>query len=115
MKARIYHNPKCSKSRATLALLEERGIDVDVVEYLSTPVSKQALITLLDKLGLAAKDIVRTSEDAFKASGLSIEADQESLLDLIVEHPEILQRPIVEVGPAARIGRPPEQVLELLG
>lgn len=114
MKSRIYHNPRCSKSRATLALLEERGVDVDIVEYLSTPLSKQALIALLDKLGLAPKDIVRTSEDEFKASGLSIDADEQLLLELIVAHPKILQRPIVEVGSAARIGRPPEQVLELL-
>ena len=114
MKARIYHNPRCSKSRATLALLEARGIDLDVLEYLKTPPSKSQLKTLLTKLGLSARDIVRSAEEEFKASGVAIDASDDTLLDLIVTHPKILQRPIVETDKAARIGRPPEQVLELL-
>ena len=113
MKARIYHNPRCSKSRATLALLEARGIDLEIVEYLRTPPSKATLIGLLEKLELKTRDIVRTSEDAFKSAGLDIGAEDDALLDLICAHPQVLQRPIVEVGAAARIGRPPEQVLEL--
>lgn len=114
MKARIYHNPRCSKSRATLTLLQERDVDLDIVEYLKTPPSKSRLKELLAKLGLGARDIVRTAEEEFKASGVDIQTDDDALLDLIVAHPKILQRPIVEIGPRARIGRPPEQVLELL-
>jgi arsenate reductase (glutaredoxin) len=114
MKVRIYHNPRCSKSRATLALLEERDVDLDVVEYLRDPPTKQALRTLLRKLRLGARDIVRTNEPEFKAAGVPIDAPDDELLDLLVNEPKLIQRPIVEVGARARIGRPPEQVLELL-
>lgn len=113
MKVKIYHNPRCSKSRATLGLLEARGIDPEVVRYLETPPSKADLRRLLDKLGLPVREIVRTSEAEFKAAGLGAEADDEALLDLIVAHPQVLQRPIVEVDEVARIGRPPERVLDL--
>ena len=114
MKPRIYHNPRCSKSRATLALLEDRGIDVDVIEYLRTPLDADALTALLTKLDLTASDIVRTGEDAFKQSGVDLAgADDATIVELIAEQPKIMQRPIVETESAARIGRPPEQVLEL--
>ena len=115
MKARIYHNPRCSKSRATLALLEERDVDVDIVEYLKTPPDLATLKGLLRKLGLSARDIVRSGESAFRESGLTLESPDEALLALIVRHPIVLQRPIVEAGEQARIGRPPEQVLEIIG
>jgi arsenate reductase len=114
MKARIYHNPRCSKSRATLALLEDRGLDIDVVEYLEQPPTKAALKDLLGKLGLAARDIIRSQEAEFRESGLTLDASEDELLDLIVRHPRTLERPIVELGRRARIGRPPEQVLEIL-
>ena len=114
MKPRIYHNPRCSKSRATLALLEERGIDVDVIEYLRTPLDAAALNALLAKLSLAPRDIVRTGEDAFKQSGVDLaSADDATIVELIAEQPKIMQRPIVETDSAARLGRPPEQVLDL--
>lgn len=114
MKARIYHNPRCSKSRATLELLNERGIETDVVEYLRTPPSAAELERVLAKLELPARELVRANEPEFKASGASLDAPDAELLALIAEHPKLLQRPIVEVGDAARIGRPPENVLELL-
>lgn len=113
MKPRIYHNPRCSKSRATLALLEEAGHDVEIVEYLKTPVDKRGLKRLLRKLGVGARDIVRRSEPEFKSAGIGDDASDDELLDLIVEHPGLMQRPIVETETQARIGRPPEQVLEL--
>lgn len=113
MKARIYHNPRCSKSRATLALLEARGIELEIVHYLDDPPSAGRLRELLGKLGVAARDIVRASEDEFRQSGLGPDATEDELLALIEHHPRVLQRPIVETGTAARIGRPPEQVLEL--
>jgi len=114
MKAIIYHNPRCSKSRATLALLEKRKIDLEIIEYLRTPLSTETLQDLLDKLRLKPADIVRTSEPEFQASGMDQDAPDTDLLQLIVEHRNLLQRPIVVVGSQARIGRPPEQVLELL-
>lgn len=114
MKARIYHNPRCSKSRATLALLEARGLELDVVEYLKTPPTAADLEKLLGKLGLSARDIVRRNEPEFESSGTSLDAPEAELLALIGAHPKLLQRPIVEVGRHARIGRPPEAVLELI-
>jgi len=113
MKAKIYHNPRCSKSRATLALLEERGIGAEVVDYLASPPSRGVLRRLVRKLGAPALTMVRTDEPEFQPfKGRTL--DEEQILDLLVAHPRLLQRPIVEVGSKARIGRPPEQVLELL-
>lgn len=114
MKARIYHNPRCSKSRATLALLEARGVDLEIVEYLLDTPSKTALKALLKKLGLPARGLVRSAEPEFKASGLTLDSSEDSLLRLMIEHPKLIERPIVEIGARARIGRPPEQVLEIL-
>ena len=114
MKPRIYHNPRCSKSRATLALLEERGLEPEIVEYLKTPPDAATISKLLRKLGLKARDIVRANEDEFRASGLSLDAPADELIALIARAPKVLQRPIVEVGEHARIGRPPEQVLEII-
>src|SRR5690606_25189270 len=109
LKARIYHNPRCSKSRQTLELLEQRKIDLDIVEYLKTPPTKAELKALLRKLGLRAADIVRTNEPEYREAAPENPTDDE-LLDLIVAHPKLLQRPIVVAGDRARIGRPPEQV-----
>ena len=114
MKARIYHNPRCSKSRATLSLLEERGIEIEVVEYLATPPSPDEIRQLLQRLGLEAADIVRTGEAAFKESGLTRRSPPEELISLMASAPIVIERPIVVVGDSARIGRPPENVLELL-
>jgi arsenate reductase (glutaredoxin) len=113
MKARIYHNPRCSKSRQTLDLLRERGIEPEIVEYLKTPPSKETLRALLGKLHIRAAQLIRSNEPEFKASGLSLDADDDALIDLMIEHPKLIERPIVEHGRRARLGRPPEQVLEL--
>jgi arsenate reductase len=113
VKAKIYHNPRCSKSRATLALLEARKVDLEIVEYLEQPPSRSTLQLLLRKLGMPALALVRTEEPEFRALGGRALSDDE-LLDLLAEQPRLLQRPIVEMGARARIGRPPEQVLELL-
>jgi len=112
---RIYHNPRCSKSRATLALLAEHGIDHEVIEYLQTPLSRTELEQLLTLLGCSAAEIVRFNEAHWKETGLTRDADDAALLDAIVEYPKLLQRPIVIHGDAARIGRPPQAVLELFG
>ena len=114
MKPRIYHNPRCSKSRATLELLRDRGIEPEIIEYLKTPPAAEALRELIDKLGLQPRDIIRTGEAEFKQAGIDLAgADEDTIVALIGDHPNVLQRPIVETARAARIGRPPEQVLEL--
>ena len=114
MKARIYHNPRCSKSRATLALLEQRGLDIEIVEYLKTVPTAGEIRQLLDRLGLEAADILRQGEAAFQASGLDRNSPPEALIALMSQEPIVIERPIVVIGNAARIGRPPERVLELL-
>ena len=114
MKARIYHNPGCSKSRATKALLESEGVELEVIEYLKTPPDAEALSRLLAKLGLRAADLVRTGEAEFKEADIDPSAAAEdTLIELMVNVPRLIERPIVEVEDAARIGRPPERVLEL--
>jgi arsenate reductase len=114
VKAKIYHNPRCSKSRATLALLEQRGVDLDVVEYLENPPSRRTLEILLKKLGLKPRDLIRREEPEFKESGLTLDSSDTELLNLLVALPKLIERPIVEIGDRARIGRPPERILEIL-
>ncbi len=114
MKARIYHNPECSKSRATKALLETKGVELEVIEYLKTPPSGETLEVLVTKLGIAPRDLLRTGEADFKAAGLDLDAaTDEQIVELIADYPRLLQRPIVEIAQAARIGRPPDAVLDL--
>jgi arsenate reductase len=113
MKAKIYHNPRCSKSRATLALLTAKDIDVEIIDYLATPPSRATLRRLLGKLDEPALAMVRTDEPEFRAhAGRSLTDDE--VIDLLASHPRLLQRPIVEIGARARIGRPPERVLEIV-
>ena len=111
----IYHNPRCSKSRQTLELLTRRGIEPDVVEYLKAPLSVLALQTLVQKLGVPVIDIMRTKEPEFKELELSnLEVTDNHLLQAIAKNPILLERPIVVRGDKAVIGRPPENVLELI-
>lgn len=111
----IYHNPRCSKSRQTLQLLEEHGVAPDIVLYLDNPPSKKQLKTLLGQLGMAARDLLRKSEDEYRELGLSDSAlSDEKLLDAMVAHPKLIERPIVVHGVRAVLGRPPENVLALL-
>jgi arsenate reductase len=111
MKARIYHNPRCSKSRAALALLNERGVAVEIVDYIAAPPPRAELAALLQKLGVAPLEMIRRDDPEIAKRAAQ---SPERVLDLLVEHPRALQRPIVEVGARAVIGRPPERVLELL-
>jgi arsenate reductase len=115
MKARIYHNPACSKSRAALALLAARGLEVEIVDYVAHAPSPDTLRALLRKLGVPAIDLVRTNEPEYRGVGERDDgAADDRLLDLLHEHPRLLQRPIVEIGERAVIGRPPERILEIL-
>ena len=111
----IYHNPKCSKSRRTLALLQERVGKPEIVEYLKTPPDAATLGRLLDLLGIEARDLLRTKEDEYEQLGLADKLDdRDALIRAMVEHPILIERPIVVVGAAARLGRPPESVLDIL-
>ncbi len=111
----IYHNPRCSKSRATLALLEQHGITPTIVEYLSAPPDAPALKRLLRMLGLAPRDLMRTNEAAYAELGLGDDGlGEEALIEAMVANPILIERPIVVSGNRAVIGRPPENVLELI-
>jgi arsenate reductase (glutaredoxin) len=115
MSVTIYHNPRCSKSRQTLALLHERDIAPDVVEYLKTPPDAATLALLLDLLGLAPRELMRMKEAEYEASGADDPAlTRDELIALMVRHPKLIERPIVIVDGRAIIGRPPERVLEIL-
>jgi len=112
---RLYHNPRCSKSRGALELLREHGIEPVVVPYLEAPPSAAELRDLLKLLGLPARALLRTGEDEYAALGLEDESLAESaLIDAMVAHPRLIERPILVHGGRAVIGRPPERVLELL-
>lgn len=113
MQPTIYHNPRCSKSRAALALLQEKGIEPLVVEYLKTPPSAEELSRILGLLGLSPRDILRRKEA--REAGLDDPAlDDRTLIDKMVAHPAVIERPIVVAGDRAALGRPPEKVLEIL-
>ncbi len=115
MTIQIYHNPRCSKSRQTLALLEEKGIQPQVVLYLDTPPGTDELKALVAKLGFAsARELMRTKEDEYKAQQLAKVEDEDALLAAMAATPKLIERPIVVNGEQARLGRPPEQVLEIL-
>jgi len=113
-KVTIYHNPRCSKSREALKLLEEQGADVEVVKYLDTPPSKEELKSLLGMLGISARELMRTKEAIYKELGLKDVEDEEKLIEAMVEHPRLIERPIVIKDGKAVIGRPPQKVIELL-
>ena len=111
----IYHNPRCSKSRTTLGLIENSGTTPTIVDYLKIPPSKAELIEILDKLGLGPRDIMRKGEEAYKENQLgNTSLSDDALLDAMVKHPKLIERPIVVKGKQAILGRPPENVLALL-
>ena len=112
MKVMIYHNPKCSKSRQTLALLQEKGIEPKVVEYMNTPLNTADLKSVLSKLGLGPREILRSKEA--KEEGIWRLLDGNDIITAIASHPRAMQRPIVVKGDKAVIGRPPENVLKIL-
>lgn len=110
----IYHNPRCSKSRETLALLEAKGITPEIVRYLETPPNAAQIKTLLRQLGLSARALLRTGEEAYKTLNLAdTHLSEQALIDAMAAHPKLIQRPIVVHGSKAAMGRPPEAVLEL--
>lgn len=111
----IYHNPRCSKSRQTLGLLEEKGIKPEIVLYLEEPPSKSTLKKLLSQLKLTPRELLRTSESAYKEMGLNDPAlSDDALLEAMIREPKLIQRPIVVCKDKAVLGRPPENVLSLI-
>ncbi|MEM7189418.1 MAG: arsenate reductase (glutaredoxin) [Pseudomonadota bacterium] len=111
---RLWHNPRCSKSRAALALLEEAGHQPEVFRYLDTPPDAGTLAALLEKAGLTAAALVRRGEAAWKESGLSADSPEAEIRTAILEHPILIERPILETETTAIVGRPPERVLEII-
>ncbi|MEJ2132926.1 MAG: arsenate reductase (glutaredoxin) [Gammaproteobacteria bacterium] len=111
----IYHNPRCSKSRQTMALLEERGIEPTVVKYLEAPPTAAKLRELLTLLGMTPRELMRKKEAPYQELDLANQALSETaLIDAMVENPILIERPIVEANGKAALGRPPESVLEIL-
>jgi arsenate reductase (glutaredoxin) len=112
---RIYHNPRCSKSRAALTLLQERGVEPEVVEYLKTPPDAAELTALIRLLGLRPRDLLRTGEAEYRELGLDDPSRSEAeIIAAMAAHPRLIERPIVVHAGRARIGRPPERILEIL-
>jgi arsenate reductase len=114
-KITIYHNPRCSKSRETLALLQENGVEPEVVLYLQDPPDAATLKSLLKALGISARELLRTKEDEYKSLKLADAAlKDDDLITIMSAHPKLIERPIVVKGKRAVLGRPPETVLQLL-
>ena len=115
IQATIYHNPRCSKSRETLALLEQQGCDIGVVEYLKNPPTAKEIGDILSKLGLSARELMRTKETEYQALGLADTSLTEiQLIEAMVNTPKLIERPIVLANQRAVIGRAPENVLAIL-
>jgi len=115
MKVTIYHNPRCSKSRQTLELLQSRGIKPEIIEYLKTPPSKSKLKEILKLLKLEPRELMRKNEDEYKKAKLdNTKLKKDDLIEAMVKHPILIERPIVLANGKAAIGRPPEKVLEIL-
>lgn len=115
MSVTIYHNPRCSKSRQTLELLRQQGIEPDIVEYLKAPPDESTLTRLLDMLGLEPRDLMRKKEAAYRELGLDDpDLSRDALIAAMVAHPRLIERPIVVKGKRAALGRPPEDALNIL-
>ncbi|MCP4901796.1 MAG: arsenate reductase (glutaredoxin) [bacterium] len=111
----IYHNPRCSKSRQGLQLLHDRGIKAEIIEYLKTPPSVEEMDRILKLLGLEPRELMRRKENEYKDLDLADESkDRSELIQAMVENPRLIERPIVVAGDKAALGRPPENILELL-
>ena len=110
----IWHNPRCSKSRDSFKLLEEKGIEVKVVKYLEDIPTKEELTELLKKLNISARELMRTKEAIYKELNLKDETSEEALIEAMVSNPKLIERPIVIKGDKAVIGRPIEKVIALI-
>ena len=115
MSITIYHNPRCSKSRQTLALINENNRDVEIVEYLKTPPSKSEFKNILKALNMKPREVLRTNEAEYKALGLDNKSlSEDQIIDLMLANPKLIERPIVVSGNSAVLCRPPENVLNIM-
>jgi len=111
----IFHNPRCSKSRAAMELLTEKGIDADVVKYLETPPDRETIVEVLDLLNLEPRELMRKGESEYADNSLSNDAlSRDQLIDALVAFPKLLERPIVIANGKAAIGRPIENIIDIL-
>jgi arsenate reductase len=111
----IYHNPKCAKSRETLKLLQSRGLEPEVIEYLKTPPTKAELASLIERLGIEPRALLRTKEAEYQQAGLDDPKKSDAaILAAMVKFPKLIERPLVVCGKRAALGRPPENVLKIL-
>ncbi len=114
-KTTVYHNPSCSKSRATMELLTEKGLEINVVRYIDTPPDRTTLLDLLDMLGLEPRELMRKGEQEYKDNNLADESlSPDDLVDAMLKYPKLIERPIVIKDGKAAIGRPIEKVIEIL-
>ncbi|MFK5948960.1 MAG: arsenate reductase (glutaredoxin) [Methylococcales bacterium] len=115
MSVKIFHNPRCSKSRQTLQLLQEKNIDVEIIEYLKTPPTKSELVDILQKLNIEPRALMRKNEAEYKTTGMNnTELSDDELIAGMVATPKLIERPIVLANGKAAIGRPPESVLKII-
>ncbi len=115
MSVKILHNPRCSKSRQTLSLLQERGIELTIVEYLKTPPTKDELTDILTKLSMSPRDLMRKGEAEYRDNDLGDDTlTDDQLIEAMITYPKLIERPIVVNNGQVRIGRPPESVLEIV-
>ena len=115
MSIKIYHNPRCSKSRQTLQLLNEQNVEPEIIEYLKTPPSRKELEAILNMLALEPRELMRKKEKEYKEAGLdNPDLERDALIQGMLDHPRLIERPIVIKGNQAIIGRPPELVLDLV-
>ncbi len=115
MSVKIYHNPRCSKSRLTLQLIQKQGIEPEIIEYLKTPPTASELEDILQKLDMQPRELMRKNEAEYKATGMdNTELNSQQLVKGMVDSPKLIERPIVLANGKAAIGRPPEAVLEIL-
>ena len=110
---KIYHNPRCSKSRAAFALLQERGFNPEIIEYLKNPLDAEQIKALIAQSNLSVRDVMRTNEDVYSTLGLE-QADDERLIQAMVENPILLNRPLVQTEKGVRLGRPLEAIEDIL-
>ena len=111
---KIYHNPRCSKSRSAVQILEERGVPYEVVRYMDEPMTEEEFLELLDLLDLEAPELLRTDEKIWRENYRELELNEDELVMLMLEDPQLMQRPIVVNGSKAVVARPPGRVLEVL-
>lgn len=114
MPIRIYHNPRCSKSRQALQLLQNAGAELEIVEYLKAPLDADGLADLLRRLGMRGADLLRKGQAEYKDLGLNADVSDAQAIAAMVQHPILMERPVVVAGPRALVARPPERALELL-